>query len=125
MTIYSGHHIGGIALRQGDDCANLISVTGNVTAWDGATFTAPALTTCGKVTVCKGGTFSAPVLTESGNIFHEIAVSEYTLFASPTLYKSGCRGPWTADQALAHWSQRSDQRAVMFTAAIKQHEASK
>ena len=106
MTIYSGRHIGSIAIREGDDCANLTSVTGNVTVWAGATFTAPDVM-------------------ESGNIFRQIAVSEYTLFASPTRYKSGCRGPWTAGEALAHWSQRSDQRAVMFTAAIKQHEASK
>ena len=37
---------------------------------------------------------------------------------STGLYVAGCRGPWTRDQALAHWIGRSDERAVLFTAAL-------
>ena len=36
------------------------------------------------------------------------------------MFCAGCRGPWTREQALEHWGQRTDERAKLFTAAIKQ-----
>lgn len=49
-----------------------------------------------------------------------IAHSDWSLIRlhSTGLYAAGCRGPWTRDQALAHWKGRSDERAVLFTAAL-------
>lgn len=40
-------------------------------------------------------------------------------FASGT-YSAGCRGPWSAAQALNHWNRddRQDDRAILFTLAI-------
>ena len=50
-----------------------------------------------------------------------IAMSTWGLVA---LYdgrlSAGCRGPWTRAKALAHWGKRTDERAKLFTAAIKQ-----
>lgn len=49
--------------------------------------------------------------------------TEYDLFRTEAgLYAAGCRGPWTADEALQHWGKRQDARAVLFTAAIKQQD---
>src|SRR3990167_5335293 len=35
------------------------------------------------------------------------------------MFCAGCRDPWTREQALAHWGQRTDERAKLFTAAIR------
>jgi len=35
------------------------------------------------------------------------------------MFCAGCRGPWTREQALAHWGKRTDERAKLFTAAIR------
>src|SRR3990167_1210025 len=35
------------------------------------------------------------------------------------ILSAGCRGPWTREQALAHWGKRTDERAKLFTAAIR------
>ena len=33
---------------------------------------------------------------------------------------AGCRGPWTLAEALAHWGHRQDERAVLFTQALRE-----
>ena len=35
------------------------------------------------------------------------------------MFCAGCRDPWTREQALEHWGQRTDERAKLFTAAIR------
>ena len=47
----------------------------------------------------------------------------YTLFRTPSgYYTAGCRGPWTAGEALRHWGPRTDTRALVFSEAIKRAE---
>ena len=49
-----------------------------------------------------------------------LAVSGYGLWLSAEgHYYAGCRGPWSKAEALAHWGERTDERAMFFTAAIK------
>jgi transcription elongation factor len=49
----------------------------------------------------------------------------YTLKACTNgTYYAGCRGPFTAEQALAHWD-RKDDRACLFTFAILMFEAAR
>src|SRR3546814_630111 len=53
-----------------------------------------------------------------------IAVSDYALIQTDTgQYIAGCRGPWSKEQALAHWGKpsRTDKRAKAFVAAIEAH----
>ena len=54
-----------------------------------------------------------------------LAISDYALIKVGAKYIAGCRGPWTAKQALAHWGSplRTDDRAKLFVAAIKAAEA--
>ncbi len=82
----------------------------------------PALTSVGGyLSVRADGKLSAPLLAFNGEKYTEIARSGYALFAGDKgTFRAGCRGPFMAEQALAHW-HRSDVRAVVFTAAIKKH----
>ena len=48
-----------------------------------------------------------------------IAMSTWGLvLLNDGMLSAGCRGPWTREQALAHWGKRTDKRAKLFTAAI-------
>lgn len=56
---------------------------------------------------------------------HCIAISNYALIHTDGgRYIAGCRGPWTAERALAHWGDKSriDERARLFVKAIEQNE---
>ena len=79
----------------------------------------PALTSVGgSLYVMADAQLRAPMLRFYGERYLEIARSGYVLFAGDRgNYRAGCRGPFTRDEALAHWS-RSDERAKVFTAAI-------
>ena len=49
-----------------------------------------------------------------------IAMSTWGLvLLNDGMLSAGCRGPWTKEQALAHWGKRADKRAKLFTAAIR------
>src|SRR3990167_892031 len=49
-----------------------------------------------------------------------IAMSTWGLVAlNDGRLSAGCRGPWTRAKALAHWGKRTDERAKLFTAAIR------
>ncbi len=100
----------------------LAEVGGYVSVDEGATLNAPLLAEVGgDVSVSKGATLNAPLLAE---VYREIAHDEYSaLFRSTSgRYRAGCRGPWTAEQALEHWGPRSDDRAVLFCEAIRKAE---
>src|SRR3990167_5762022 len=50
-----------------------------------------------------------------------IAMSTWGLvLLNNRMFCAGCRGPWTREQALAHWGKRTDERAKLFTAAIRE-----
>ena len=53
-----------------------------------------------------------------------LAVSGYALHLKDGMYSAGCRGPWTAEQALAHWGtdHPCQERASIFRRAIIGHE---
>jgi hypothetical protein len=48
----------------------------------------------------------------------------YKLFYYQGKYHAGCRGPWTAKEALEHWSEfhPNKDRAALFTKAIIAHQ---
>lgn len=50
-----------------------------------------------------------------------LAIWEYALHVKDGAYRAGCRGPWNAEQALAHW-HIGHPRAEAFRAAIAAHE---
>lgn len=54
-----------------------------------------------------------------------LAIQQYVLFYRDGEYRAGCRGPWTAEQALAHWNEnhKVPQRAMLFREAIVANEA--
>lgn len=89
----------------------------------------PALTEVKrKARISRGKTLNAPNARIIGGEFHGIAADdEYELFRSADgMYVAGCRGPWTAEKALAHWKNpRSDnrERAALFVDAIQSAEA--
>ena len=79
----------------------------------------------GYLYVRADGKLTAPLLRFDGEAYTEIASSKYVLFAGDKgHYRAGCQGPFTADEAIAHWN-RKDERAVIFTAAINANEARK
>lgn len=55
-----------------------------------------------------------------------LAVLEYALHFKDGFYRAGCRGPWTADQALSHWAvgHHAPDRAKLFRETIEKHQAS-
>lgn len=58
-----------------------------------------------------------------GTGYDVIARSEYDLMRhTDGKYEAGCRGPFPAAEALAHWD-REDERACIFTIAIALAEA--
>jgi len=54
-----------------------------------------------------------------------IAISEYALHIKDGKYRAGCRGPWSAAEALNHWGDghETPSRANLFMEAIKQIES--
>ena len=75
----------------------------------------PALTSIGGGLDIRAEDTSLPGL---GAVLAHSTWSLVKLHASG-LYAAGCRGPWSRDQALAHWGGRSDERAVLFSAALR------
>jgi hypothetical protein len=79
----------------------------------------PVLTSVGgKLYICaKCG---LPALASVGGVPGKlIAVSRYGLWKSNEgLYYAGCRQNLTLDQAINHWSNRTDERALKFIGAI-------
>ena len=55
-----------------------------------------------------------------------LAIHECALHVKDGEYRAGCRGPWSAQQALRHWSpdHHAPTRAAKFRDAIAAHEAS-
>ena len=140
-TIMAGSKAKNITIRAGEHviAPDLAEVSGYVIVYQGATFTAPALEKAGHVIVEQGATFTAPVLEKAGDVivyqeatftapeydpdlvFREIENDgEYALCKNAHgLYRAGCRGPFTAEQALEHGDGRPDRRATLFAAAIQ------
>ena len=87
---------------------------------DGASLPALAAVGC-SLYICPGIQFDHSKI-EFGH-GEVLAVSEYALHLKDGLYRAGCRGPWTAEQALAHWSTAHPvpARATLFRAAIIGH----
>ena len=80
----------------------------------------PALTTVGRSLYVKTGiTFDYSAIK-----FHKgkvIAIWQFALHEKDGMYTAGCRGPWTKEQALAHWGEGHHEpgRAAAFRDAIK------
>jgi hypothetical protein len=53
-----------------------------------------------------------------------LALWGYALHFKDGLYRAGCRGPWTAEQALAHWTEEHPEplRASLFRQVILENE---
>jgi hypothetical protein len=53
-----------------------------------------------------------------------LAVYSWKLFYYQGKYHAGCRGPWSAEQALNHWNEchHVPERATLFREAIVEHE---
>jgi hypothetical protein len=64
---------------------------------------------------------SLPVLTHAHGVKGQlVCASTYGLWLSEDgLYYAGCRSKLTKTQALAHWGQREDTRAILFTAHMR------
>ena len=79
--------------------------------------------------ISRGKTLDAPNARIIGGEFHGIAADdEYELFRSADgMYVAGCRGPWSASEALDHWLNNSrpdnQSRAALFVDAIQSAEA--
>ena len=97
---------------KGAQFPELAEVTGALSVEaEGAQF--PALVKTGWLSVeAKGAQFPA--------LGRVIAMSTWGLvLLNNGMFCAGCRGPWTREQALAHWGERTDERAELFTAAIR------
>jgi hypothetical protein len=105
----------------------------------------PMLRTTSRIYIARSGALIAPQLTEvrltvhlqkdallyapllkNADVYTEIAYAYYTLYRSDKgMYIAGCRGPWTAEQALDHWSNRlggCEERSALFVEAVKKAE---
>ena len=53
-----------------------------------------------------------------------LAIHEYALHVKDGVYRAGCRGPWSSEQALKHWhiGHHAPTRAELFCNAIKASE---
>jgi len=53
-----------------------------------------------------------------------LAEHQWKLFYYQNKYRAGCRGPWSAEEALGHWNEDHDtpERATLFRAAIIKHQ---
>ena len=102
-TIMAGSKAKNITIRAGEHviAPDLAEVSGYVRVYQEATFTAPEY--------------------DPDLVFREIENDgEYALCKNAHgLYRAGCRGPFTAEQALEHWDGRRDRRATLFAAAIQ------
>ena len=114
-----------------ETCLVLAQVTGELSVRaEGAQF--PALVETGELYVeAEGAQF--PALVKTGALYvraegaqfpklgRVIAMSTWGLvLLNNGMFCAGCRGPWTREQALAHWGKRTDKRAKLFTAAIRE-----
>ena len=129
---------GGLYIREGASLtAPALTECGWLDIREGASLTAPALTKCGGLDIREGASLTAPALTEvSGWLYihkganltapgwNQLAFGDkYCLYRTPAgKYQAGCRGPWTAAEALAHWSGDSD-KCKRFREAIIKAEA--
>ena len=117
---------------EGAQFPKLAEVTGALDVWaKGAQF--PKLVKTGALDVQAEGaqfpklaevTGALDVLAEGAQfpkLGRVIAMSTWGLvLLNNGMFCAGCRDPWTREQALEHWGQRTDERAKLFTAAIKQ-----
>lgn len=103
---------------------NLEAVGGDLTL--GKVFVAPKLrSVLGCLNVGRTNFDHSATTFKAGKI---LAVSYYALHVSDSgLYSAGCRGPWTAAEALHHWNGKhsTPARATLFKEAILLHESSK
>lgn len=126
-------HIGHLTITENNaqDYVELMEVTGYLHVW--AECSLPALKSVGYLDV--QAECSLPALTSVACSLHVwakvktpygkfLCLSGYGLFRTAAgTYHAGCRQGLTAEQALAHWGGRTDERARMFTAAINAAEA--
>jgi hypothetical protein len=84
----------------------------------------PALTSVGgDLSVAIGTSFDHSCIEfGAGRV---LAIHEYALHVKEGQYRAGCRGPWSAEQALKHWNigHHAPTRAEKFRAAIEAQEA--
>lgn len=80
----------------------------------------PVLTSVGgDLSITFGLTFDySAIKFDAGEV---LAVWEYALHHKDGLFRAGCRGPWTAEQALEHWDagHHAPSRAELFRATIQ------
>ena len=127
----------GVTPENASQYSGITKVSGGLYIREGASLTAPALTECGWLDIREGASLTAPALTEvSGWLYihkganltapgwNQLAFGDkYCLYRTPAgKYQAGCRGPWTAAEALAHWSGDSD-KCKRFREAIIKAEA--
>ena len=98
---------------EGAQFPKLAEVTGALDVWaKGAQFPKLAEVTGALCVRAEGAQFPA--------LGRVIAMSTWGLvLLNNGMFCAGCRGPWTREQALAHWGKRTDERAKLFTAAIR------
>ena len=97
-----------------ETCLVLAQVTGELSVRaEGAQFPKLAQVTGWLSVEAEGAQFPA--------LGRVIAMSTWGLvLLNNGMFCAGCRGPWTREQALAHWGKRTDERAKLFTAAIRE-----
>ena len=115
--------VGGIDVRADLNAPMLTSVGGYLDVR--ADFNAPMLTSVGGHLIVFTD-LNAPLLKIAHGVPATLlAKSNYCLFiGSDGYFYAGCR-KFTLEEALDHWGDRSDDRAIMFTKAIKEYAASK
>lgn len=100
------------------DLPSLISIGGNLCIY-GRKACLPALTNAGGyLYISEDAEFDySKIKFGAGDV---IAISEYALHFKDGMYTAGCRGPWTAEQALRHWNDKNPvpNRAKIFRQAI-------
>lgn len=127
MAASNTKYVGDLIVTKANlkDCADITEVTGYLYILaEGASL--PVLTSVsGDLYISYGITFDHSAIEfGAGQV---LAVWEYALHVRHGEYRAGCRGPWTAEQALAHWNvgHHEPSRAELFREAIKAHEAAR
>jgi len=139
-------HIGDLIVTKGNaaNVAHITEVTGNLhILTEGVAL--PVLTSVGGALYILAEGVALPVLTSVGGHLYitigihfdhshiafgagqVLAVWKYALHVKDGQYRAGCRGPWSAEEALAHWhaGHPEPSRAEEFREAIAAQEAAK
>jgi hypothetical protein len=118
-------HLGNLVITKDNsqDFLELVDVTGYL--YIRADASLPALTTVGGSLYINAGKLKAPLIsTLHGCKGRLLSICRYGLWLSDDgLYYGGCKSGLTQAEALAYFAGRTDERAVMFIAAIAKAES--